>query len=334
MKKKKSMSLAALGLMGALFLSGCGDSESTSGNEAGGDSKETYKVGITQYVTHPSLDAATEGFKKALEEEGLAIEYDEQNANADQSNVQNIANNFVGDGVDLIFANATPSAQAALNATKDIPIVFTSVTDAVGAQLVKSMEEPGGNVTGTIDNHPDAIPNTVKFISENFPDKTIGTVYNAGEQNSVAQVDTIKESIKELGLKDLVTATVSTSAEVKQAAESLIGKADIIYIITDNTVVSALESVIQVAQDNKLPLFVGELDSVERGGFAAYGFNYEDIGYEAGLLAAQILKGEKEPSELPVQYPQNLKLVINKEAAEKMNIELKDEWKEEAEIIE
>lgn len=327
------MSLAALGLVGALLFSGCSNNESTGGNEAN-DNKETFKVGISQYVTHPSLDAATKGFKKALKDEGLAVEFDEQNANADQSNVQNIANNFAGDGVDLIFANATPSAQAALNATKDIPIVFTSVTDAVGAQLVKSMEEPGGNVTGTIDNHPEAIPNTVKFISENFPDKTIGTVYNAGEQNSVAQVDTIKKSIKELGLKDLETATVSTSAEVKQAAESLIGKADIIYIITDNTVVSALESVIQVAQDNKLPLFVGELDSVERGGFAAYGFDYEDIGYEAGLLAAQILRGEKEPSELPVQYPQNLKLVINKEAAEKMNVELKEEWKDQAEFIE
>jgi len=333
MKKKMSMSFAALGLMGALMLSGCGNSESSGGKEAS-ESKDTFKVGITQYVTHPSLDAATEGFKKALKEEGLKVEYDEQNANADQSNVQNIANNLAGDNVDLIFANATPSAQAALNATKDIPIVFTSVTDAVGAQLVKSMEEPGGNVTGTIDNHPEAIPNTVKFISENFPDKTIGTVYNAGEQNSVAQVDTIKKSIKELGLKELETATVSTSAEVKQAAESLIGKADIIYIITDNTVVSALESVIQVAQDNKLPLFVGELDSVERGGFAAYGFDYEDIGYEAGLLAAQILREEKKPSELPVQYPQNLKLVINKKAAEKMNIELKEEWNDQAEFIE
>ena len=244
-RMKKAMGLAAFGLAGALLLSGCGN-ESGSGDEKESTSskEQTYQVGISQYVEHPSLDAATEGFKKALEDEKISVEYDEQNANDDQNNVQTIANNFAGDGVDLIFANATPSAQAALNATKDIPIVFTSVTDAVGAQLVKSMEEPGGNVTGTIDNHPDAIPNTVKFISENFPGKTIGTVYNAGEQNSVAQVEIIKDSIKELGLNDLVTATVSTSAEVKQAAESLIGKADVIYVITDNTVVSALESVI------------------------------------------------------------------------------------------
>jgi putative tryptophan/tyrosine transport system substrate-binding protein len=335
MTKRKSMGLAALGLTGALLLSACGNgSESADENKANGSEETTYEVGITQFVEHPSLDAATEGFKKALEDEGLAVEYDEQNANADQNNVQTIANNLAGDGVDLIFANATPSAQAALNATKDIPIVFTSVTDAIGAQLVKSMEEPGGNVTGTIDNHPEAIPNTVKFISENFPDKTIGTVYNAGEQNSIAQVDMIKNAIKELGLNELATATVSNSSEVKQAAESLIGKADVIYIITDNTVVSALESVVQVAQDNQLPLFVGELDSVERGGFAAYGFDYEDIGYEAGLLAAQILKGEKEPAELPVQYPQNLKLVINKKAAEAMKVELKEEWNDQAEFVE
>jgi putative ABC transport system substrate-binding protein len=291
-------------------------------------------VGISQFVTHPSLDSATEGFKKALEEEGLTVEYDEQNANGDQTTVQTIAANLAGDNADLIFANATPSALAALNATKDIPIIFTSVTDPVVAQLVQSMEEPGGNVTGTADMHPDAIPNTVKFIHENFPDATIGTVYSAGEPNSVVQVEIMREAAKGLGMNAPVESTVATSAEVKQATESLVGKADVIFIVTDNTVVSALESVVQVANEKDIPLFVGELDSVDRGGFAAYGFSYEDIGYEAGIMAAQILKGEKQPSEIPAQYPQNLKLVINKKAAEEMNIELKDEWNDIAEFIE
>jgi putative ABC transport system substrate-binding protein len=200
--------------------------------------------------------------------------------------------------------------------------------------LVDSLEKPGGNITGTIDLHPDAISNTVKFIAENFPGKTIGTVYNAGEPNSVVQVEKMAEAAKENGLKAPIESTVSTSAEVKQAAESLLGKADIIYIITDNTVVSALSSVVQVAADNKLPLFVGEFDSVKGGGFAAYGFEYYDIGYEAGEMAAQILKGEKEPSDLAVQYPQNLKLLINKKAAKEMGIELKDEWKNKAEFLE
>jgi putative tryptophan/tyrosine transport system substrate-binding protein len=331
MLKRKSFSLATLGLAGALLLSACGNAES---DEAGSSDEKSYKVGISQFVTHPSLDSATEGFKKALEEEGLTVEYDEQNANGDQTTVQTIAANLAGDNADLIFANATPSALAALNATKDIPIVFTSVTDPVVAQLVQSMENPGGNVTGTADMHPDAIPNTVKFIHENFPDATIGTVYSAGEPNSVVQVEIMREAAKELGMNEPVESTVATSAEVKQATESLVGKADVIFIVTDNTVVSALESVVQVANEKDIPLFVGELDSVDRGGFAAYGFSYEDIGYEAGVMAAQILKGEKQPSELPAQYPQNLKLVINKKAAEEMNIELKDEWNDIAEFIE
>jgi putative tryptophan/tyrosine transport system substrate-binding protein len=331
MLKRKSFSLATLGLVGALLLSACGNAET---DEAGSSEEKTYKVGISQFVTHPSLDSATEGFKKALEEEGLTVEYDEQNANGDQTTVQTIAANLAGDNADLIFANATPSALAALNATKDIPIVFTSVTDPVVAQLVQSMEKPGGNVTGTADMHPDAIPSTVKFIHDNFPNATIGTVYSAGEPNSVVQVEIMREAAKELGMNAPVESTVATSAEVKQATESLVGKADVIFIVTDNTVVSALESVVQVANEKDIPLFVGELDSVDRGGFAAYGFSYEDIGYEAGVMAAQILKGEKQPSEIPAQYPQNLKLVINKKAAEEMNIELKDEWKDIAEFIE
>ena len=239
----------------------------------------------------------------------------------------------MADGVDLIFANATPSAQAALNATKDIPIVFTSVTDPEGVKLVASMEAPGGNVTGTSDANPDAIPNTVKFIAEEMGAKTIGTVYNAGEQNSVVQIETMKEEAKKAGVK-LVEASVATSADVKQAAESLIGKADVIYIITDNTVVSALDSVVMVANEQDIPLFVGELDSVANGGFAAYGFNYYDIGYRAGEMAADILLNGKKPGEIPAEYPDQLKLVINKKAAEEMGIEIKPEWEEEAEFIE
>jgi len=327
----KMKSVAAITLAGALFLSGCGSSNTDDG--ASGDAKEEkLKVGVTQIVEHPSLDAALEGFKEALKDEGLDVEYNVQIAQGDQNNSQSIANNFVGDKVDLIFANSTPSALSALNATKDIPIVFTSVTDPVGAELVKAMDEPGENITGTTDTHPDAIPNMVKFINEQFDGKTIGVIYNAGEQNSVAQIELVKDALKGTDLK-LAEATVSTSSEVKQAAESLIGKADMFYIITDNTVVSALESVVQVANDKDLPLFVGELDSVKRGGFAAYGFDYKDIGYEAGVMAAQILKGEKKASELPVQYPQNLKLVINQTAAKEMGIEIKDEWKELAELI-
>ncbi|WP_432199381.1 ABC transporter substrate-binding protein [Anoxybacillus gonensis] len=316
-------------LLAGSVLAGCAGEKTTTEKSE----EKTYKVGVTQIVEHPSLDAAFNGFKKALEEKGLKVEYDVQIAQGDMNNNQTIANNFVADGVDLIFANSTPSALGALNATKDIPIVFTSVTDPVGAKLVQSMENPGGNVTGTTDTHPDAIPKTVQFIDQFVNGNRVGMIYNAGEQNSVAQMDAVKKAMEGTDLT-IVPVSVSTSAEVKQAAESLVGKVDCFYVITDNTVVSALESVIQVANDQDLPLFVGELDSVKRGGFAAYGFDYYDIGYEAGVMAADILEGKKKPAELPVQYPQKLKLVINKKAAKEMGVEWRSEWDSMAEFIE
>ncbi|MGD6793243.1 ABC transporter substrate-binding protein [Metabacillus indicus] len=301
-----------------MIAAGCGSKETT-----GSSGEKTYQVGVTQIVEHPSLDAALKGFQKALKDEGLKVDYDVQIAGGDQNNNQTIASNFVGDGVDLIFANSTPSALSALNATKDIPIVFTSVTDPIGAGLVESFEKPGANITGTTDTHPDAIPNTVKFIDENVDGNKVGMIYNSGEQNSAAQIDLVKKAAKGTDI-EIVEASVSTSAEVKQAAESLVGKVDSFYIITDNTVVSALESVISVAGDEDIPLFVGELDSVARGGFAAYGFDYGDIGYEAGLKAADILKGEKEAGDIPVDYPQKLKLQVSKKAAEAMKVDIKD----------
>ncbi|TCP20978.1 putative ABC transport system substrate-binding protein [Scopulibacillus darangshiensis] len=318
-----------------LALAGCGTSDKTSGKKTDGskDEGKTYKIGINQYVQHPSLDAATKGFKAAIKDSGLKVKYDVQNSQGNMNNAQTIAKNLVGENVDLIFANATPSAQASLNATNNIPIIFTSVTDPLGAKLVKSMDKPGGNISGTTDTHPDAIPNTVKFIDEETDAKTVGLIYNKGEQNSVAQIKAVKDAMKGTDLTT-VEAGVATSADVKQAAESLVGRADVFYVITDNTVVSALESVISVADSKDIPLFVGELDSVKRGGFAAYGFDYYDIGYEAGVMAVKVLKGEKKISEMPVQYPQKLKLVINKKAAKKMGIKIKPEWDKKAEFIE
>jgi len=330
--KNSTRKLAFLLFGLVLLLAACGSSESTestddtsAGTEEGAKS---FKVGITQIVEHPSLDAATEGFKAALSEAGLEVEFVEENAQNDQSMNTTIAQNLVNEGVDLIFANSTPSAQAVKGATVDIPIIFTSVTDAVGTELIESMEAPGGNVTGTVDLHPDTIANTVAFLKDELGAKKVGTVYNTGEQNSVAQIEQVKSLLEESGI-ELVEAAVSTSAEVKQATESLIGKVDSLYIITDNTVVSALESVIDVANANELPLMVGELDSVERGGLAAYGFEYYDIGYEAGEMAVKILNGEATPAEIPAAYPANLKLLINKGAADGLGLEIKESWKAE-----
>ncbi|MFJ7991418.1 ABC transporter substrate binding protein [Peribacillus frigoritolerans] len=329
--KKKLYSTAAMTLVAGLLLAGCGnEKEKDMAKDESG--KDTFNIGVTQIVQHDSLDQAYEGFQAALKDSDINAKYDLQIAQGDQNNSQTIANNFVGDKVDLIFANSTPSALSALNATKDIPIVFTSVTDPVAGELVTSLEKPGGNVTGTTDSHPEAIAKSMKFLAEELGAKTIGTVYNTGEQNSVVQIKNVKAEAKKAGLK-VVEASVSTSADVKQATESLIGKADAFYIITDNTVVSALESVISVANDQDIPLFVGELDSVNAGGFAAYGFSYYDIGYEAGQKAVEILKDGKKPGDIPVQYPQKLKLVINEKAAKDMGVEIKEEWKADAEFV-
>ncbi|MFB3163204.1 ABC transporter substrate-binding protein [Neobacillus sp. 179-J 1A1 HS] len=328
---KKGAKVLSIALAGMIMLAGCGSKESSGGTEKGGE--KVFNVGISQFAAHPSLDAATEGFKKALEEKGIKVKYDEQNAQADMNNVQTIADNFVGDKVDLIFANATPSATSALNATKEIPIIFTSVTDPVGAGLVKSFDQPGDNITGTTDNHPEGTAKTINFITEEVKAKEIGVIYNSGEQNSVVQVEEVKKLAEAKGAK-LVEVSVSTSAEVKQAAESLVGRVNAIYIPTDNTVVSALESVISVANSKKIPLFVGELDSMKKGAVAASGFEYFDLGYQSGLMAAEILSGNKKASEIPVELPSSLALIINKQAAEAQGLEVKDEWKELGEFYE
>ncbi|WP_203246395.1 ABC transporter substrate binding protein [Sporosarcina beigongshangi] len=324
----------AVALLSVVFiLAACGGGETdkaadTPNDDNKGTATEKYKVGMTQIVEHPSLNAATEGFKKALADAGLDVEYVEKNAQNDNSANTTIANDLVSSDVDLIFANSTPSAQAVAVATQEIPIVFTSVTDAVSAELVASMESPGGNVTGTIDNHPEAISTTMKFMKEELGVKNVGMVFNAGEQNSRAQVDAVKEILQDMDM-EVKEAPVATSADVKQATESLVGKVDAFYIITDNTVVSALESVIDVANSNQIPLLVGEFDSVKRGGLAAFGFEYADIGYEAGQMAVKILKGESKPADLPVQIPQNLRFVMNKATAEILGLEIKDEWNAE-----
>ncbi len=325
-----------------IVMAACGSSASkeTDGETktagAKTDAKESVTIGITQIVEHPSLDAAREGFIKALKdngyEEGVNLKLDTQLAQGDMSNNQSIAQKFAGDDVDLIFAISTPSAQAALSSTTTIPILFTAITDPVGAELVKSFDSPGGNATGTSDTHPDAIKNTMKSISEFFPDaKKVGIIYNSGEQNSRVNVENAKKSMEGLGLQS-VEATVATTSEVKQAAQSLIGRVDVLYIPKDNTVVAGLESVIGIANEKDIPLFVGEADSVERGGFAGFGFEYHDLGYRTGEMAVDVLNG-KAPADIPVEYPETLDLMINKKGAADQGIEVTDAMKQDAVIV-
>lgn len=326
-----SLQLLAIAIISVTVLAAC-SSDGASETSGNGD-ENTYNVGATQIVEHPSLDEAYRGFQAALKDAELDVEYDLQSAQGDPNNVNPIANNFVADDVDLIFANSTPSALGAVQATGDIPIVFTSVTDAVDAGLVKSMDEPGDNVTGVQDLHPEAIQKTVEFIDTYFEDANVGLIYNAGEQNSVTQIEAVKTAMKDTSLS-LSERTVASSAQVQQAATTLVGKADVFYVVTDNTVVSALDSVIGVANEQDIPLIVGEPDSLKKGGFATYGIDYYTIGYRTGEMAAAILTGEKTTKDIPVEHPSEIQLFINKQGAEKQGIEWNAEWDEAAKFVE
>ena len=286
-------------------------------------------IGITQIVEHPALDAARDGFIAALEEagfkEGEDVVYDLQNAQGDFTNAISIAQKFKDDKVDLIVAIATPTAQAALQVNQEIPIVINAVTDPVAASLAKSWESSGNNLTGM----SDAAPNKqqVELIPLFLPEaKNVGTIYNAGEANSVVQIEVAKEVCKELGL-NLIEVTVSNSSEVLMAAQSLAGRVEAIYIVTDNTVVSALESVIKVCNQEKIVLILADPSTVDKGALASYGIDYFSLGKKSGEIAVKIIKGAK-PSDIPIQTitdPKDLQFVVNLDTAKTIGISVSEE---------
>ena len=280
------------------------------------------RIGIMQIVEHPALDASRDGFIKRLTElgfeEGKDIKYTVQNAQGDMAIAQSIAGNFVSENVDMILAIATPTAQAAAKATQDIPIVITAVTDPVAAGLVDSILTPGTNVTGTSDLTP--VAKQLELLTRLAPDtERVGVIYNAGETNSLVQVDLAREAARELGL-ELVEVTVSSSSGVYEAAQSLVGRVDTVYVPTDNTVVSALESVIKVGEDFRIPVIVGEVDGVRRGALATVGIDYYVLGMQTADIAARILKGEREPKDIPIEYLEDIQIALNLVAADKMGV--------------
>ncbi|MFA6808810.1 MAG: ABC transporter substrate-binding protein [Eubacteriales bacterium] len=286
-------------------------------------SDDTITLGIIQIVEHPALDSAREGFLETLKangyEEGKNLIVDYQNAQGDQSVLQSIAQKFASEKPDLILAIATPSAQAMAAADSEIPILITAVTDPVVAKLVNSLEEPGTNVTGTTDMNP--IQEQFELLKKLVPNvKKVGIVFNAGEVNSQVQVDIAKEVALKMDL-EILEATAYTSADVLQAAQSFIGKVDAIYVPTDNTVVSAKESVIQVANANNIPLISGESSVVDAGGLATIGINYENLGKQTGEMAIRILNGET-PQNMPIESQKDFDTVINKETASLLGIEI------------
>jgi len=266
-----------------------------------------YQIGIAQIVSHPSLDAIREGFKQCMTDAGYVsgqnVIYDEQNPQGDQVALTSIASNFKAAHKDLIVAITTPVAQAMAQAIMDRPIIFAGVTDPVGAKLVASFEAPGGNLTGTSDYPP--INDQIQLILDLKPTaKTIGIVYSSSEQNAQVQTEMATQAAEQLGLT-VKTAAVTNSSEVQQAAASLKG-VDAFYVGNDNTVVSGIEALVQVAEQQGVPVIAADPDSVTRGAAAAYAVNQTQMGCEAAKLAVQVLNGA-DPGTLPVVKMADLK---------------------------
>lgn len=280
-----------------------------------------YTVGITQIVEHPALDACRQGIEDELKAQGFSENTKVlfESAQGNIATATQIAKKFIGADVDVAVAIATPSAQTLLKASRGtVPVVFSAVTDPVGAKLVNSLQNPGKS-SGVSDLSP--VGAHVALIQEIVPNvQSIGVVFNAGEANSVTLVNLLKKHAKDRKIQ-VVEAVATKSADVQLATQSLVGKVQAIYIPTDNMIVSALESVIRVADDAKIPVIAADTDSVKRGAAAALGFNYYNVGRQTGKVVADVLRGKKVGT-IPVEQVKKLDLFVNIVAARKQGIVL------------
>lgn len=318
---RRLAAVVGLGAAALLAVSACSSDGGDSSSDGAASGDAPVKIGVLQFVQHPALDAATEGFKAALDEAGIEVEYDDQNAQGEVPNTNTIATTFATSGLDLVFTVATPAAQAAAQAIPDVPVLFTAVTDAEAAGLVDSNDAPGANVTGTSDLNP--VADQLALLAEIAPDaKKVGIVYSSGEVNSEVQVDLAKAAAEDLGLT-IEEATVSNSAEVQQAAQSL-SDVDAFYVPTDNTVVSGVAALIQVAEQKQIPVVSGDSGPIESGAIATLGLDYTKLGHQTGEMAAKILQDGADPAEMAVETSNDVDLIINPAAAERMGVELPD----------
>ncbi len=332
-KKIKAVVLGLTAVCVAGVIAGCGGAKNAA--DGSGDHKNV-KVGIVQLVEHNALDAANKGFVDGLKErgyeEGKNLSIDRQNAQADQSNLQNISQRFVSAKMDLICAIATPAAQTVVNATKEIPIVGTAITDYVGAKLAASNEAPKGNVTGTSDMNP--VKEQIDLLLKLCPNtKTIGTIYCSSEVNSEVQVKAMKEYAESKGLK-VEVATISTVNDIQQAAQSLVGQVDVFYEPTDNIIASAMPTLAAITDPAKKPIICGEPNMVKAGGFATYGIDYYKLGVQTGYMAADILDGKSKPATMPIEMAKDLKVTINKKSAAALGITIPEDVLKDADVVE
>ena len=330
--KKSKVKAVAAGLMLTLALGvlGCGGDKKEAPKKA-----EKVNVGIVQLVEHAALDAANKGFVEGLAskgyKEGQNIAYDRQNAQADQSNLQNIAHRFVNNKVNLICAIATPAAQTVANVTSDIPIVATAVTDYKTAKLVKDNAKPGTNVTGTTDMNP--VEQQLDLLLKVVPNaKSVGTIYCSSEVNSQLQVDILKKAATAKGVT-IKEATVSNVNDIQQAARSLAGKVQAIYVPTDNVLASAMPTLVSVTEEAKLPVICGEGGMVKAGGLATLGVDYYKLGFQAGEMAADILSGKSKPADMAIQAQKEFKAMVNLKEAEKIGLKVPEDVLKGAELV-
>ena len=286
--------------------------------------KDVFRIGISQFITHQSLDATREGFVDELARQGYVegknIEIDLQNAQGEQRNLKTISQQLA-ESSDVVLAIATPSAQSLANTTQTTPVIFSAVTDPVSAKLVESREHPGGNVTGTSDQSSDAISTQINLIKKVLPKaKTIGILYTQSEPNSVVQKDEAKRLLEEKGFT-VVEKTILDSNNVKAAAESLMAEVDMVFVPTDNIISSTMETVKQVSIKHKVPVFGGSTEMVAVGGLYNYGTNYEELGRQTARMLVRVLKGEK-PENIAVELPEKLELHTNQEMADALGIDI------------
>ncbi len=315
-RKVMAMVMAAMTMAAAMAVPAMADEESVT-------------IGISQFAEHGSLDNCREGFLEGLKEAGyeegknLTIEY--QNAQADTGNAATIADSFVNKKVDLICAIATPSAMSAYNSAMDadIPVIYTAVSDPAGAGLVNEDGTNVGNITGTSDKLP--VTEQMALIRELMPDaKKIGILYTTSEANSVSTIQEYKDHAEEYGF-EIVDTGINTIADVEMAAKDLASKVDCISNLTDNTVVSALQTVLAAANDAKIPVFGSEVEQVKNGCVAAVGIDYVALGKQTGEMAAKVLKGEATAAETPFEICEGGNVYVNTEAAGNIDFTISDD---------
>ena len=336
--KKKLLAVVMSMVFVTGMLAGCGSStketstKDTKSTET--ESKDSYTIGISQFAEHGSLDNCREGFLEGLKEAGieegknLKVNYD--NAQADTGTAGTIADSYVSKKVDLICAIATPSAMSAYNAamSADIPVVYTAVSDPVGAGLAKEDGSNAGNITGSCDLLP--VDEQLKMIRKMLPDaKKIGILYTTSEANSVSTIKEYKKVSDKYGF-EIVDTGINTLADVDMAAADLVGKVDCICNLTDNTVVQALQTVIEKANSKKIPVFGSEIEQVKIGCLAAVGIDYIALGKQTGKMAAQVLKGEKKASEIPFELITEPGFYVNYKVAENLGITVPEDLAESA----